>query len=117
MGSGNAAGSSNQSHGIFIHARPAYLDVWPVGVVWDDQELDVSSRRLFNRSGFFLLQLACLVGRAPDLRKRKRRPIQMRVFVPASPLMLDAALKSRVQEILAGLRIEVSLTRKLRSLG
>ena len=105
--------SQTRTHGTFIHAKPAYLDVWPAGPTFGQQRheeaehLSNQNQRLFNRSGFFLLQLACLVGRAPDLRRRKRRPIRIRVFVPASPDVTKEALTSQVEEVLQGLRIEV----------
>ncbi|KAL5108289.1 Solute carrier family 12 member 9 [Taenia crassiceps] len=101
----------NHTHGIFIHAKPAYLDVWPAGPLygqWRDI-IGVEKQELFDRSGFFLLQLACLVGRSPDLRRRRRRPIRIRVFVPASPALTDTVLTSRVQEVLQGLRIEAEV--------
>lgn len=100
----------NHTHGIFIHAKPAYLDVWPAGPLygqWRDIG-EVGKQELFDKSGFFLLQLACLVGRSPDLRRRRRRPIRIRVFVPASTALTDVVLTSRVKEVLQGLRIEVS---------
>ncbi|KAH9280299.1 Solute carrier family 12 member 9 [Echinococcus granulosus] len=101
----------NHIRGIFIHAKPAYLDVWPVGPLYG-QWLDDGGgekRQLFDKSGFFLLQLACLVGRSPDLRRRRRRPIRIRVFVPALAALTDAVLTSRVKEVLQGLRIEAEV--------
>ncbi|KAM3171905.1 hypothetical protein ACTXT7_015625 [Hymenolepis weldensis] len=98
--------------GVFIHAKPAYLDVWPVPPRLFNDNLSRTaptedSNQLFSMSGFFLLQLACLVGRAPDVRRRRVRPIQIRVFVSNSELLSNALITKRVKEVLQGLRIEM----------
>ncbi|KAM7542038.1 hypothetical protein Aperf_G00000004130 [Anoplocephala perfoliata] len=98
--------------GIFIHAKPAYLDVWPVSpLLFEDSRahLKCNSGELFTMSGFFLLQLACLVGRAPDLRRRRVRPIRIRVFVPASEMVSDDRITRQAKEVLQGLRIEAEV--------
>ncbi|VUZ47355.1 unnamed protein product [Hymenolepis diminuta] len=103
-----------RSRGIFIHAKPAYLDVWPVPPRLFNDNLSRTapsedSNQLFSMSGFFLLQLACLVGRAPDVRRRRVRPIRIRVFVSNSELLSNALITKRVKEVLQGLRIEAEV--------
>lgn len=113
----------SRPRGIFIHAKPAYLDVWPIPPrLFNDQSAESSPLQscsgsfgsgstegpIFTMSGFFLLQLACLVGRSPDVRRRRLRPIKIRVFVPTSDAFLNITIKKRVNEVLQGLRIEVS---------
>ncbi|VDO05553.1 unnamed protein product [Rodentolepis nana] len=99
---------------VFIHAKPAYLDVWLVAPRLFHANLSQIAaseepNQLFSMSGFFLLQLACLVGRAPDVRRRRVRPIRIRVFVPNSELLSDFHITKQVKEVLQGLRIEAEV--------
>ena len=75
--------------------RVIYFDIWPVNLLeFGSKSPDSSSStepfiHELDRTGLFLLQLACLVARSPYWRKR-RHPPKLRVFFPL-PSSLGAA--------------------------
>lgn len=66
-------------------STPVYFDIWPINL-FSFLDTNVggdgsSSVYQLDRTGLFLLQLACLVARSPFWRKR-RYPPRLRVFFP-----------------------------------
>ncbi|CAH8660396.1 unnamed protein product [Heterobilharzia americana] len=69
-------------------SKAIYFDIWPVNLLdfcYEQFNLLSSSEavheKVIDRTGLFLLQLACLVARSPYWRKR-RHPPKLRAFFP-----------------------------------
>ncbi|CAH8592950.1 unnamed protein product [Dicrocoelium dendriticum] len=64
--------------------RSPFFDIWPVNLLDFLTNTSMSFGRELDRTGLFLLQLACLVARSPYWRSRRHRPL-LRVFFPLPP--------------------------------
>ncbi|CAI2736246.1 unnamed protein product [Schistosoma spindalis] len=71
-------------------SKAIFFDIWPINLLeFHGENLNLPSssshegiyRQVVDRTGLFLLQLACLVARSPYWRKR-RHPPKLRAFFP-----------------------------------
>ncbi|KAF6775018.1 hypothetical protein AHF37_05440 [Paragonimus kellicotti] len=103
-------------------SRSPFFDIWPVNLLNFVNQTPTHSPELIDRTGLFLLQLACLVARSPYWRSRRHPPL-LRVFFPLMPRRDDSDESSILSSVssaadlarlwlsrlLHDLRIQVSL--------
>ncbi|CAH8582391.1 unnamed protein product [Schistosoma turkestanicum] len=85
-------------------SKAIFFDIWPINLIefyGENSYLSSSSscegvyEQIIDRTGLFLLQLACLVARSPYWRKR-RHPPKLRAFFPYLPKLNEMNPSSEV---------------------
>ncbi|KAF8568714.1 hypothetical protein P879_10081 [Paragonimus westermani] len=79
-------------------SRSPFFDIWPVNLLNFVNQTPTQSSELIDRTGLFLLQLACLVARSPYWRSRRHPPL-LRVFFPLMPRFDDSDESSMLSSV------------------